>query len=185
MRKIFVLASSFLTAAPVQGAEAAIAHGRAAMHGDLSTEKSAPLSLLQARQNLPFHRPLEALDFSSYFGFEILQSEAAAKSTPFPFEAGSSLKFLGFFMTPGFCIRSGLPFEMCAGIGIGTLNVNARDNRQDYGTWNYETAVRYPFGDGFFVRVAGKKVGDVEQTSRGRSAHFWMTSWLLAIGVGD
>jgi hypothetical protein len=183
MNKLATTIMCMLLSTPLQAAEAVIAGGQAALHGDLSKDQTVPVFALQWRKQEAADPGSASLSWRPYYGFEVLHGTAKAGKTDFPYDEGASLRFLGFFMTPGLCVQRELPLAACAGIGIGTLNVNSPDNRQDYGTWNYELAIRYPLTESVLMRLAGKKVGDVEQTRQGSASHFWLTSILLGLGV--
>jgi hypothetical protein len=71
---------------------------------------------------------------------------------------------------------------LCGGIGQGTVNVNGDDNRRDYGTWNYQTSLRFFPYKGLSVGLLGKYVGRVEQQVNGRDSQFTFMSLAGSVG---
>ncbi len=185
MKKItalFLLMQMFIPA-QAAGIETSLSYGAAAFHGDLTSDQSAPVKTAQIRA---FDEPAGSMfgfTLEPFLGFEVLHVRTTATATRFPYLNGTKLNLLGFFMTPGYCARLQDSLALCAAVGIGTLNVNSQTDRQDYGTWNYELATQYLLGERGFVKVVGKKVGDVEQMVGEQSAHFWLTSVALAFGI--
>lgn len=179
---IFVALLNFCLSGNSLGAsQIAIGAGSAAYHGDLSSDSVAPAYLLSYRIKDEDTAPAGSRTAAWYTGFEIFRSEATHDGRRFPYADQATLSLLGFFFTPGIC-QGFEVIEICASIGIGTLNVNSQGNRQDYGTWNYQVESKYRIGELFFAQIDAKKIGDIEQTVEGRAAHFWLTSILFSLG---
>jgi hypothetical protein len=100
----------------------------------------------------------------------------------FPFPAGAKLNILAFLFVPTLCYLPTDAFDVCAGIGQGTVNVNSGDNRRDYGTWNYQAIARYYVAPQAYVQLLGKYVGRVEQRESGKNSYFSFAG--LGIGTG-
>jgi len=175
----FIFAVSMASQADGQ-TEVTIAHGRAAFYGDLSTQKSTPAWLVQSRLQMP---TLVSKDswMTWFFGLEMFQTKTIHEHSRFPFPAKSDLHFVGFFFSTGTCMRGTEYLAACASIGQGTLNTNADDNRQDYGTWNYQLDLKYEVTPVISVAYLVKKIGDIEQTTTGRASHFWLVVQLMGV----
>lgn len=182
LRKLFFFAGSLIFA-PAQArcgaTQISIGSGATVFHGDLSSQAAAVSYGALLRET--GSKPDDAAKVSWFTGFEIFSSETTHDGSRFPFVEQARLSLLGFFISPGLCLGLDLT-DICGALGIGTLNVNSRNNRQDYGTWNYQIDAKYWLSERFFGQIAAKKIGDVEQTVGGRASLFWLTTFVLSAG---
>ena len=176
-----VLQNTLLTSPAVAG-EYSAGYGVAAFHGDLSKDQSAPVASFQMRFFSHFQNE-ETRSAPGFAGFEVVLANTVHNGHFFPYRDNAHLSLLGFFMTPGICVDTVPILNICASIGIGTLNLNSKNNRQDYGTWNYQLDGSIQITNATFFRLALKKIGDVEQTVEDRASHFWLTAVLATVGV--
>lgn len=147
--------------------------------GDLSDSASRPvhdfqISLLKVRSN--------ESGFHGFLSINVLTTSAVHTGTRFPFAPGSSLDILAFLFIPHVCSGHLEPMNFCFGIGQGTFNVNANQDRRDFGTWNYQLLAEIPISENATIHALGKYIGQIEQTVGGAYSRFGMTS--VAIGLG-
>jgi hypothetical protein len=158
--------------------------GIANFNGDLGYAGKSTVSLLQLHYlsgieaDSVLSQALYGIDLG--ISFEVLSSSAVHNGV-FPFGSGEHLRLLGFLLMPTICALTSAPVQICASLGLGTVNMNGAQNRQDYGSWNYQLAINYGFYKGLALRGAVKYVGQVEQTAAGNPSEFGFTSWLFGL----
>jgi len=169
---LFVAIHSFPVGAKT-GVDISVESGRSRFFGDLSNSASAPthsLSTLVSQYQ-------EHTQFG--IGIHILGVNTRHTGEDFPFEQNSQLKLMAFFFTPTVCSRGDIYF--CAALGNGTVNVNSRNFRQDYGTWTYRTTIAFKIHSSMSVSLSSKYSGRVEQQIRDKKSSFSFLSFLTGI----
>ena len=119
-----------------------------------------------------------------HMAIDVLFMGARAEGGAFAgYDDGAELRVLSFLFIPSVC---GVPvpsIQVCAGIGQGTVNVNAEGDRRDWGTWNYQLQVDYAPLPWLQLIALGKYVGAVEQEVRGVDSQFSFVTATGGVGV--
>lgn len=150
--------------------------GRARFFGNLSNDQNAPTNAVSTRIT-------QRQEFSQWgLGIHILQATTDHSGAAFPFDSKSRLNLLSFFFTPVWCSRGSL--YVCAALGNGSVNVNSRRNRQDYGTWTYHTNLAIKLHESWALSLGAKYAGRVEQQIQEKKTYFSFLSILLGITYG-
>ncbi len=118
----------------------------------------------------------------AYLAIDTFWTSATHRGGRFDYPRGAEVDVLGFLFIPHLCWRPELPLTACAGLGQGTVNVNAARDRRDWGTWNYQLQVDLALGEYASAFVLGKAVGQVEQETDGQPAAFSIL--MLGGGLG-
>lgn len=161
--------------------EFAISYSRAKFLGDLSTEKSAPLYGFHLRHWLEPQALSPLLDLRTGLSLDILSVKTRHDGNVFPYRQDDEIRILAFLFLPTFCLHSNdLDLQLCGAIGQGTVNVNTSDNRQDYGTWNYQADLKW--GHEITIGLMTKFVGKVEQRVEGKDSEFSFESLGISLG---
>lgn len=137
--------------------------------GDLSDESLH--SAVDVQLEFMFVRA-KTLPIRGFVAVEAMFTGATHTQQAFPFAPGEDLAVRAFLFIPQGCWQPTGSLLWCAGIGQGTVNVNGEQERRDYGTWNYQSSLRFFPRDGLSVGVMGKYVGQVEQQVRGEDSAF-------------
>lgn len=156
-----------------------LSSGAARFSGDLSNDDTQAVVDLQIETL--FVRASK-LPLMGYLAIDALFTSASITQPAFPFKRGEELQVRAFLFIPHLCV---LPSDMvlfCGGIGQGTVNVNGDGNRRDYGTWNYQTSLRFFPYKGLSVGLLGKYVGRVEQQVNGKDSQFTFMSLAGSVG---
>lgn len=119
---------------------------------------------------------------TAHLAFDLLLAWTTHDGDQFPYGAGADLSVRAFLFLPNLCWDLAGRTRVCAAIGQGTVNVNATGDRRDYGTWNYEIAVRQKLYGGLFAGLTAKYVGRVEQQVDGVDSQFSLAT--LSLGTG-
>jgi hypothetical protein len=90
----------------------------------------------------------------------------------FPYPPKAPLQLLSFLYVANLCWQPASELRGCLGLGEGTVNINARDFRQDYGTWNYAAELAWRPVPKLSVVARGRFIGAVEQQVKGVNAEF-------------
>ena len=136
----------------------AFAVGESSFHGNFSSTPSALNYEIQF-QTLFFESSF--LSIEGFLSIEAMFLQVDLQpSGGFHFSANEKTKVNTFLFAPTVC-NSGV-FQVCLGLGQGTVNVNQAQTRRDYGTWNYRALLRYKVMEGLRIFVQGKYVGEVE-----------------------
>lgn len=151
--------------------------GVAGFTGNLSSERD---SLFHDFQISFLHQSNQKIE--GHLSFDVMTLSTVHTGKTFPFDSGVNLRLLNFFMIPSICYRFVDHFRSCAGIGIGTVNVNSETQRRDYGSWNYQIQAQYFLYDAWSIQALVKYVGEVEQTVAGAASQFGF--YAFGIGLG-
>lgn len=108
----------------------------------------------------------------SYVAIDVMWTSAEHTGDRFAYPAGAELNVLAFLFRLNTCWRPSARFDLCLGLGQGTVNVNADRDRRDWGTWNYQLQSDVALTDTFSVFAIGQYIGEVEQEIAGRPASF-------------
>jgi hypothetical protein len=154
-------------------------YGRGYFSGDLTESANRPVHDFQI-SFLNVRSPESRLH--GFLSIDILSTSAVHSGTQFPFPQGSDLDVLAFLFIPHLCSSHLEPVDLCFGIGQGTFNVNAKQDRRDFGTWNYQLLAELPISENATIHALGKYIGQVEQTVGGVYSRFGMYS--VAFGLG-
>ena len=178
---IFTCFLASLTKVSFAGGEIATSYSRARFLGDLSTEKSAPLYGFHFRH---WHEPQglsPLLNLKAGLSLDVLSIKTRHDGNVFPYRQDEEIRILAFLFLPTVCLHSNnLDMQVCGAIGQGTVNVNTDDNRQDYGTWNYQADLKW--GQEIMIGLMTKFVGKVEQRVEGRDSEFSFASLGVSLG---
>ena len=170
---IIALTTSALTRAPHARADESVivrTYGAGSdFYGDLSDHRAAKTFGLGIRRG--------ADGFS--MRFDILNLALPDSSGVFPFAPSEDLTFLAFLLQPAWCAPLAANLSGCAGLGVGIVNVNGRDDKQDYGTWHYDATLSYLLTPSWSIEAVVKYVGRVEQTNAGKKSDFSMLTYGL------
>lgn len=175
------------TAASAYGdpTEVFAAAGQGQLHGDVSSHGPGfPVFSLHSRKvprrRLTMFGPVERTRVG--IGIDVLSAQFRINSTPFPFDEGNYVNIVGLYLTPTTCFYSHTDYRVCLGIGLGSLNLSSKDNRQQYGSWNFQIDLHHQFMPDFFVKAIWKSIGDISQRVAGRPASFGLQTFSVGIG---
>lgn len=170
-----VLTSALLTATPSVG----IQYTPLAtwFTGDLSQQ----LELGHSVQIKTLYVDGDAWPLRAYLAIDTIWSGTTHEGERFPYPADSALDVLGFLFIPHLCWLPTESAAVCAGLGQGTVNVNADRDGRDWGTWNYQLQIDVALTDHLSAVAVGKVVGRVEQLVDGRHSQF--TLFMLGGGL--
>jgi len=103
-----------------------------------------------------------------------LVTSATHDGDRFPFPADADLRVLSFLFVANLCYRPGEShgLGLCLGLGEGTVNINAPEDRRDYGTWNYRAGVDLALTDHLLLTANARFIGSVEQQVGGVDGAF-------------
>jgi hypothetical protein len=112
---------------------------------------------------------------------DVLSTKTHHDGNVFPYRQDDEIRILAFLFLPTACLRYiGLDIQACGGIGQGTVNVNTSENRQDYGTWNYQLDLKW--GHDIVIGLMTKFVGKIEQRVEGKDSEFSFESLGVSLG---
>lgn len=155
-----------LLAAPVFGVQYAPMAAR--FVGDLSDETT----LAHGVQLKTFYLDAERWPIRSYVAIDVMWTATTHTGSHFRYPAGADLRVLAFLFRLNTCWMPTERFDVCLGLGQGTVNVNAPKDRRDWGTWNYQVQTDYALTDSISVFLLGQSIGEVEQEIAGVPAAF-------------
>ena len=108
-----------------------------------------------------------------YLAIDVLITGAQAEGGAFlGYPDGAELDVLSFLFIPMVCGAPNAALQVCGGIGQGTVNVNAENDRRDWGTWNYQAQIDVSPWPWLQLFALGKFVGAVEQQVDGVDSEF-------------
>ncbi len=151
----------------------AILYGTSKIVGDLDPSDS--------RNPVSTYRYLLQTDSPNSWGvgIHVISSSLSAATSEFPFEEKESVAVLSFLFVPTIC--TGSNYQICSGIGQGTVNTNSKKQRRDYGSWNYHIHGHVPIGNSINLEGQFSYVGKVEiETEEGASEFSLIASSLGA-----
>jgi hypothetical protein len=154
-------------------------YGRADFSGQLSKNVS-PVWNFEI-QTLFGHAKEYPLKY--YLSINVVSTKVSHQGNIFPYPENSSLKLLAFLFVANLCHDPELTkWQICGGIGQGTVNVNSTNFRNDYGTWNYQLQLNYLYHHKIYFFTQTKYVGKVEIQTNGNDAAFGFYTYTLGLG---
>ncbi len=149
--------------------------GYSRFYGDLTDARSSPTAMGSFRRMQGEERRRWGI------GFDYLKTSVRHDEQYFPHPEHTELAISCVLIMPIVCESAG-NFETCAGLGLGTVNVNSKDVRQDYGSWHYEVSGRWFFHQHWALTAFTKYVGWVEQRNFGVDSEFAFLTYGAGVG---
>ena len=154
-------------------------YGKANFAGDLSKDESN----LHNFQILTLFGHANKWPLKYYLSIDSISTKVTHVGQKFPFPEKATLKILAFLFVANLCHdKEQLKWQFCAGLGQGTVNVNADHVRSDYGSWNYQLQLNYLYRPDFYFFTQTKYIGKVEIENNGVNGAFGFYTYTLGLG---
>jgi hypothetical protein len=154
-------------------------YGNADFAGQLS-KNIAPVSNFEI---LTLFGHAKEYSLKYYLSINAISTKVTHQGNVFPYPENSSLKVLAFLFVANLCHDPELiKWQVCGGIGQGTVNVNEANFRNDYGTWNYQLQLNYHYHHKIYFFTQIKYIGKVEIQTNGNDVQFGFYTYTLGLG---